>query len=310
MIFSTIDIGTNTILMVTVRADAIGDITVLGDEHGIARLGKGVDASRTILPAAIERLEGFLVRYRDIALGLGSERIVAFGTSALRDASNRQEVIAAMAHRTGITIEIISGEEEARLTYRGALFQLPVQSDSIAVLDIGGGSTEIAYGNGKDLEQGISLDVGAVRITERFLPQLPASEAQIAEARGMVREALDRSFELLPGSTVVGVAGTVTTLGAIESGIERFDAEALNGTWLSASAIASTLDRLSRLSTAEIAAIPQVSSGRADILLGGTIVLDEFMRRHALDKIMVSTRGVRFGMMLREVENMRAAGNI
>jgi exopolyphosphatase/guanosine-5'-triphosphate,3'-diphosphate pyrophosphatase len=308
VIFSTIDIGTNTVLMVTVEVDSSGTIHVLGDEHGIARLGKGVDASRRITREAAGRVESFLMRYRTIADELGATRIAAFGTSALRDAANRSELIAEIAARTGITIEILSGDDEARLTYRGALFGLPVDERPVAVLDIGGGSTEIATGTGPHFADGISLDIGAVRITERFLTELPAGTGNIAQARELARAALAGAIPLPSDVTAVGVAGTVTTLGAIEAGMERFDAERLNGTQLSTGAVTASVERLSRLTVEETAAIPQVTAGRADILLGGAIILDEFLRRYGLESITVSTRGVRYGVMLREVENAGAAG--
>ncbi len=310
MIFSTIDIGTNTILMVTVRVAPDGAITVLGDEHEIARLGKGVDASRKILPETIDRVEGFLRRYQEIAARLGSERIVAFGTSALRDAINRREFIDEIERRIGLRIEVLGGEEEAQLTFRGALFGLPVTDGPLAVLDIGGGSTEIATGDREHLRGAISLDIGAVRITERHLPQLPPTEAGLEEARRMAREILAGGIALPAGVTAIGVAGTVTTLGAIDAGIERFDAEELNGRRLASDTIDAVVERLARLSGEETAAIPQVSHGRADILLGGAIILQEFMRRYALPEIIVSTRGVRYGVMLREVERMTKAGRI
>ena len=304
MILSTIDIGTNTILMVTAEARPDGTIQILGDEHAIARLGKGVDASRTIVPETFSRMADFLLRYRQIAESHNAERILAFGTSALRDASNQQEFIAQMTERTGITIEVLSGNDEARWTYRGALFGIASaasQSPAVAVLDIGGGSTEIAVGNGSQLQNSISLDIGAVRAAERCFSGLPPSAAELANARKFACAELAKTFELPPQTIAVGVAGTVTTLGAMHAGMEQFNAEALNGRWLPAGFIHSTAERLAGLTLAETAAIPQINSGRADIILAGAIILDEFMRRYQLPALMVSTRGVRYGVMLREL---------
>lgn len=304
MIFSTIDIGTNTILMVTAAAGPDGTIQILGDEHAIARLGKGVDARRVIMPETFDRMADFLLRYRQIAESHNAERIVAFGTSALRDARNRQEFIAEMAARTGITIEVLSGHDEARWTYRGALFGIAGaarQSPAIAVIDIGGGSTEIAVGNGSELQNSISIDIGAVRVTERCFPNLPPSAAELASARTFACMELEKAFRLPPQTVAVGVAGTVTTLGAMHAGMNHFNAEELNGRWLPAGYIHSATERLAGLTLAETAAIPQINSGRADIILAGAIILDEFMRRYQLPALMVSTRGVRYGVMLREL---------
>ncbi len=301
MILSTIDIGTNTILMVTMNAHG-GAVRVLGDEHAIARLGRGVDSSRAIQPDAFDRVATHLQRYSAIAAGLGANRVVAYGTSALRDASNREQFIAEMALRTGIGIEVISGDDEARLTYRGALFGIATEGGEFGVLDIGGGSTEVALGAGGTLRHGASVDIGAVRITERYLKQLPADAEAVANARDAAEEILRAAPAIPAGTTVVGVAGTVTSLGAIALGMRAFNADALNGTRLSASAIADITARLTAMSLEHILELPGVHPDRADILPGGAMILDAFMRLNALETITVSTRGVRYGMALAELE--------
>jgi exopolyphosphatase/guanosine-5'-triphosphate,3'-diphosphate pyrophosphatase len=302
MTLSVIDIGTNTILMATLAVRRDGGIDILGDEHEIARLGKGVDASRRILPETFDRVAGYLDRYRAIAESLDSERIVAFGTSALRDAANRGEFIAAMRERTGIIIELLSGEEEAHLTYRGALFGHELGDGRHAVLDIGGGSTELAYGSRGKLERGASIDIGAVRITERFLSALPPDSGSIEAARRFAASMLAPLFDLPADAEVVGVAGTVTTLGAMAIGMPGFDADELNGTRLGSDEIGRITAELCAMPLESIAAIPQVHPARADILPGGAIILDEFMQRYDLPEIIVSTRGVRYGVALREIE--------
>jgi exopolyphosphatase/guanosine-5'-triphosphate,3'-diphosphate pyrophosphatase len=299
---SIIDLGTNTILMVTARIAPDGSITVLSDEHQIARLGRGVDASRRILPEAFDRVERFLLDYRAIAERLGSERILAFGTSALRDAANREEFVAEMIRRTGIAIDVIDGSDEAELTYRGALFGLTLQKEHQLVLDIGGGSTEIALGSNARLDKSISIDIGAVRISERYLKELPPSSDSIAAARSELASELARAFDLDSDVEAIGVAGTVTTLGAIDAGMQIWDAEQLDGWKLSAESITEQVARLERMTLEEIAAIPQIPAQRADVILGGSIILEEFMRRYALPSITVSTRGLRYGMLMREVE--------
>ena len=305
MTFSTIDLGTNTILMVTVKVDTDGAITVLDDRQEVARLGKGVDASMNIQPDAFDRVADFLQYYRTTARSLGSERIVAFGTSALRDARNQNEFVAAMKERTGIAFQIISGEEEAELTYEGALFGLGLKQDRIAVLDIGGGSTELALGElttkeERHLTQHISVDIGAVRITERYFQQQPPTQQALSEARMFAREQLSEMFSLPPETVAAGVAGTVTTLGAVSYGLQNGGAEELNGKTLSGDAIAQLTRKLSGMTLSEIISVPQIPTGRADVILGGSIILDEFMKHFGLEEIVVSTRGVRYGMMLKE----------
>ncbi|MBC8145071.1 MAG: hypothetical protein H7X80_05755, partial [bacterium] len=268
--------------------------------HEIARLGRGVDASRLILPEAFDRLEEFLSRYRSIARELGSHRIVAFGTSALRDARNRGEFIASMSERTGIDIEVLSGDDEALWTYLGALDGLSISGPRIGVLDIGGGSTEFAFGDGQHVDTAISVDVGAVRITERFLAALPPTSDALNAARAYAFEQCEHFGDVPPNATLVGVAGTVTTLGAIACGLEQFDAMELNGSRLTLEHVAEITARLSTMTLDETAAVPQISTGRADIILGGATILMAAMTKLGADEIVVSTRGVRYGIAIRE----------
>lgn len=295
MILSTIDIGTNTILMVTLEMLHDGSMRLVSDQHEIARLGKGVDASRRIQPDAFDRVAGYLEGYRESAIQLGADQIVAFGTSALRDATNRDEFCRAMRERTGVSIEILTGDEEAELTYHGALFGMDFSTDDCAVLDIGGGSTELAVGRDGRFLHGGSVDVGAVRITERHLSTAPVDAATIEIARRYARDILGTFIPLPNSTTVVGVAGTVTTLGAIAADIAEFNPTLLDGFSLSSRAIHAITERLSTLSVDEIRRIPQVHPERADLLLGGAIILDEFVAINSVAEVIVSTRGVRYG---------------
>jgi len=300
VVISSIDIGTNTILMATLDFAEDGSVRVLSDEHGIARLGKGVDASRRILPETFDRVAGYLDRYREIARSLGATTVVAFGTSALRDAVNRQEFIDAMTERTGIPLRVLEGNEEAVLTFRGALFGLVPFDGECAVLDIGGGSTELALGQPDGVvTQEASLDIGAVRITERFLLSAPPSAQSLHDARRWADKVVSGFFPIPSRARLIGVAGTVTTLGALSARLEQFDADVLNGYRLTAGTVAEWLDRLSTMSHDAIRALHAVHPDRADILLGGVVILDATMRRLGFQEITVSTRGLRYGMAAR-----------
>jgi len=303
MILSAIDLGTNTVLMVTLEQAEDGDVRVLADDHNIARLGRGVDSARTIAPDAFERVAGFLEQYRVRAESLGAGKIVAAGTSALRDAANREEFIEAMQERTGIALEVLSGDDEARLTYRGALFALPVESiDSLAVLDIGGGSTEVAVGHGTALARGSSLDVGAVRVTERVLGTGRPAPEQIAAARALVRSSLAALPSFPPGTRLVGVAGTVTTLGTMALGLDHHDDTLLHGSTLTLDYVRQSVEAMARLLPEDLRLLRGVHPERADILLGGALILQEIMEQMGWESITVSTRGLRYGVALRELE--------
>jgi exopolyphosphatase/guanosine-5'-triphosphate,3'-diphosphate pyrophosphatase len=294
---AAIDLGTNTILMVTGRRLRDGSMEVLDDAHEIARLGKGVDEARQISADAMDRVCRLLCQYRQRAEELGATRVRAFGTSALRDAANKTDLIRAAADQAGIQLVELSGTDEARQTFSGAIFGLNLQSSRYAVIDIGGGSTELALGKRGDVEQFQSVDVGAVRVTERFFPDLPPTAEQQRQAVLMIRQTLDELFEFPTDLQLVGVAGTVTTLAAIASGVERFDMRELDGYELSLAAVRELTQQLVQMSPAEISALPQVNDQRADIIGAGSLILRTFLQSHSLTSVTVSTRGIRYGLL-------------
>lgn len=295
---AVIDLGTNTVLMAIGSKEASGTITILGDYHQVGRLGKGVDESGKIMPETFERIGTIFQRYSQLAHEHGAESISAYGTSALRDASNRDDFIVAMKEVSDVDLFLLSGLDEARLTWEGALFGFPPDQREVIVLDIGGGSTEIARGKNALFSEGISLDVGAVRVTERFFQNtLPPSSEAVRNARSYCRNIFQEVDALPEKKMVVGVAGTVSTLGAIHQGVERFDADEINGTPLSYNWIHQKTEELLSLPLEALRAIPQITKGRADVISGGALVLDVFMEVFDVEEIIVSTRGVRYGLL-------------
>lgn len=294
---SAIDLGTNTILMVTGRLGPRGSVRILDDAHAIARLGRGVDAERRIAGDTVDRVCGFLAEYRRRAESHGARRIRAFGTSALRDSVNRAEFIDAVARRTGIELTELSGELEARYTFTGAGFGLDLPA-RYAVLDIGGGSTELAVGSAPGVERSQSIDVGAVRVTERCFGSLPPLPAHRTDADAVIDAALGELLELPEDLAVVGVAGTITTLGALDLGTPRFDAAGLDGHFLSAEAVRRLSDWLLEMTYEEVKALPQVNAARADIIGAGSLVLRRCLERLRCPEVIVSTRGIRYGLLL------------
>ena len=299
---SVIDLGTNTVLMVTGRVGPEGTVEILDDAHAIARLGQGVDARRRILPEAIDRVCKVLQGYRERARALGAEQISAHGTSALRDAANKAEFIARVRQATGIDLTEVPGAEEARLTFAGAGFGLDLPG-RYAVLDIGGGSTELAIGTTACLEQSGSVNVGAVRLTERFFPRLPPTPAQREAARSMILSELGRLPSYPDGVGLVGVAGTASTLGAMDKGLEHFDAEELNGHFLNQDRVEQLATWLLSLPLSRIRQIPQVHQQRADIIGAGALILQSALQMFRCPGLTVSTRGIRYGLL---VEALRA----
>ena len=305
MRISSIDIGTNTILLLIVEAKGGNIAKVLHDEQVIARLGKGVDEHRTINGETANRVAEFLFSYRGTSHKYRSEKIIAVGTSALRDASNKRGFCDEMLRRTGIAIEILSGVDEAEWTYRGALGDVGPKAQNFTVLDIGGGSTEIISGTSKAVSQKVSLDVGCVRLTERFLRTSPPTPREISECRSFVRSSLSIvDFAQLKDSCVIGVAGTLTTLAAIRLRLTRYDSSRVEGCVLKREEVGHVFDQLSVKTHEELMRVPQISPGRADILVAGMIILQEFLEAANLSEITVSDRGLRYGIILRELQRI------
>jgi exopolyphosphatase/guanosine-5'-triphosphate,3'-diphosphate pyrophosphatase len=304
MRLTAIDIGTNTILMLIADVSTDGTLSPVRDEQVIARLGKGVDANRSITPETTGRVLAHLRDYKQISESLHSEKIIAVGTSALRDASNRKEFIDTVRQEVGLEIAILSGDEEAELTYQGAVseFQDPNSNRSFAVLDIGGGSTELTIGKGTRITQKSSLDLGSVRLTERILQASPPSSPALQQTVSEIRDRISMFPPLPPQTKLIGVAGTVTTLAAIDLGLTEYDRSQVSGHFLSRATIEHVSKELNSRTIPQMAKdFPQIQPGRSDIIVAGVLILIESLRRFKVKGITVSDRGLRYGMALREI---------
>ncbi len=306
MRITAIDIGTNTVLMLIADFDDDGRIKTIKDEIAFPRLGRGVDESGFISPESIDRGLSVLKDYRKTSEAAGSERIIACGTSALRDSRNGNEVITRIRQEALIDVEILSGEQEALWTFLGTLSDFPRGSERFVVIDIGGGSTEITQGTHDIVERRQSLDLGCVRLTERFLHSTPPTSQELQRAKASARATLGNLREIDPGMYhLVGVAGTITTLAALDQDLSRFEPEKVDGYDLHIKKIKSIFEHLSVQTLEEIQSSPIVPAGRADILLAGILIIIEFMTIHRFERIRVSTRGLRYGLALREFERMK-----
>jgi exopolyphosphatase/guanosine-5'-triphosphate,3'-diphosphate pyrophosphatase len=293
---AAIDIGTNTCLMLIAEFDPNDGVKILADEHAIVRLGENVDKTRNISDEAYQRLAATLRRYAVIIQHFKVNRIEAVGTSALRDAINRDYIIAKLEREFGLRVEIISGTREAGLTYRGAMYGFDTTPEETAVIDIGGGSTEIAFGSLGVYGWGRSFDVGAVRLTERGITKssLPDIQQMLAELFTGANET-DWAHQ----TKLVAVAGTPTTLAAMRNKLSAFDRSKVHGEVLMRSEIESLLDEMLTVTTDElIVRYPAVPRGRADILPAGTVILIEAMKSLKMDEVTVSANGLRYGAAL------------
>ncbi|HXX62575.1 MAG TPA: Ppx/GppA family phosphatase [Bacteroidota bacterium] len=299
---AVIDIGTNTVLLLVARILRAGEITPLVYEQRVPRLGRGVDEKRHLDPDSIGRVIAVLREYQRLIAMYGPDRTVVCGTSALRDASNREEFARLVTAETGFTLEVLSGKDEAYWTYRGAISGV-AGIKRATVIDIGGGSTEIITGDALQIDERISLDIGSVRLTERILRHDPPSASELESAIEHVEDALAQASRFpFSGSTLVGVAGTATALAALAQGLKTFNIASVSGFLLSRETLEGLFRSLRALPSSEIRALSDVMEGRSDVITAGALIAREFMEHFKFQSMLVSERGVRYGIALREAE--------
>lgn len=304
MIRSSIDIGTNSVLLLV--ADCSNkSINVLHEELQIPRLGQGVDQSSALSEEAQQRVLDVLNTYKtyldESDPALSTETVVT-ATSAVRDALNREEFLEKIKELTGWDVVLLSGNDEAQVTYRGALSVIDVgwQNAGNVVLDIGGGSTEIAVGRGTTLSGYVSLDMGSVRFSERFLDHDPPLADEISSARDEIRRMLAGGIKK-PEHTenLIGVAGTVTSLAGIELGLDSYDASKINGHRCSRDFLETIIAEFQDMSSGEIEhTYPVFLKGRGDVITGGFLILSEVMAWAGFEEVIVSTGGIRHGILI------------
>ncbi len=302
MIVSSIDLGTNTVLLLIANIDSDGVITTLEQQQRIPRLGRDVDASNAISISAFDRIAWIFNEYRAISQQFQATNLVACATSAVRDASNRREFLDYLRKVTTIDVEVLTGEEEARLSYEGSLSGLERTSHHYAVLDIGGGSTELTYParEGSHLNRH-SFQIGSVRISERFFRHDPPLEEEIGLAQRFVLSEMSAVRSTGLGAyQLVGVAGTATTLACLDQGLSEFDAQKVSGYELPDDRIASWFTRLRSMPSAEIRQLSEAAEGRADILTAGVLIMNEVLKLFGFRNLLVSDRGLRYGLVIRE----------
>ena len=298
MTIASIDIGTNTILLLIADVDTDGQITVRTEEQRIPRLGRGVDKRGVLGEDAMTRAIRALKEYVRIIRKCGVDTTIVCGTSALRDAANRGRFIDRVGKETGLTVEVLSGDEEAEWTYKGAISGVQGVGRG-TVVDIGGGSTEISLGDARHVEKKISLPLGSVRLTEKAFLHDPPSGVELESAIEIVEQSLQHA-PTFAGSTLIGVAGTATSLAILAQGLPDFDMRAVTGFRLRRDRVEELFQMLSTLPSARVRSLSSVMQGRHDIILAGTLILREIMFHFGFDELIVSERGVRYGLVLRE----------
>lgn len=292
---AALDLGTNTFLCLIADVEN-GEITrVISDQARVVRLGQGVHQSRSFHPEALRRADECLRDYAEEIRRHNVSRIVAAATSAARDVTNREELLQ-IGRRHGIDIEVISGEREAECTFAGTI-DGPIESE-IAIIDVGGGSTEFILGDQTGITKKVSVDVGSVRLTELFVTKHPVAKDEMLALRKYIDEKMEQARRELGDRApkrVVAVAGTPTTLAALDMGLP-FDAHLVHGYQLELTKLRAWIERLASMTVKERQALGGMDAKRADVIVAGALILylgGEHFQSTALE---VSVRGLRYGL--------------
>jgi len=298
---AAIDIGTNTTRLIVADIDIdAGALHELERRTAITRLGEGVDESGRLATDAIGRVHEKLAEYRTLIDVHKPDSVLTVATSAVRDASNGEQFLAEIEHRFGTPTKLLSGEEEALLAFRGTTYGRKL-SGRVLVVDIGGGSTELVLGDERGPSFHTSLDVGAVRLSERFLHADPPIEEELARCAEAVRALIDEQVPtdlLRSPEAAIGNAGTVTTIAALAQNLPAYERERVHGYRISREAVEAQLARLASLPLAERRKVPALEPERAPVIVGGAIILRELLDAFSLAEIEASELDILDGAAL------------
>ncbi|WP_433300891.1 exopolyphosphatase [Actinoplanes sp. CA-030573] len=293
---AAIDCGTNSIRLLIADV-ASGRLTDISRRMEIVRLGEGVDRTGRLSDAALSRTRKALISYASEIADLGISHVRMCATSASRDASNAAEFRAMVRGVLGVDPEVITGDEEARLSFAGAVAGLDAEPPYL-IFDIGGGSTEFVTGS-RAVERAISMDIGCVRMTERHLHSDPPTEAEIAAASSDISDAVDAALAAVSapaGVTLVGLAGTVTTVTALALGLPSYQADRIHHARITRDQVAAVAGKLLGMTVAERLALPVMHPGRADVIGGGALILQIIMDRAGASSVIASEHDILDGI--------------
>jgi len=335
----TIDLGTNTILLLVVELEDDGAFRVLTDRAEIARLGAGMDRTRSLSAAGVERALEVLREYVHTCRNLGVDEVTAAGTSALRDALNAKSFLARLKHELNLDLRVLSGREEAAYSYLAVEKGLHLDAKDVLVVDVGGGSTEFIWASDGELHGLASLDLGSVRLTERYLPSDPARKEECEQVIrvvdqsvnklladwGVLRQAQDRllrqaqdmALRQVQGESsrpaggesrrtaMVGIAGTFTTLSAVQKGLAHYSHSEVHGSRLSRAEVERQVELYRGKTVAERKQIAGLEPKRADVILAGALAIERIMKLFGIDEAIVSDQGIRYGLLYEKIAASR-----
>jgi exopolyphosphatase / guanosine-5'-triphosphate,3'-diphosphate pyrophosphatase len=298
-----VDIGTNSTRLLVADVDD-GRVADIERETRVTRLGEGVDERRRLLPVPIARVRNVLSDYRRTAERLGADRTLAIATSAIRDAENGEAFLGEIEWSYGFATRLLSGHDEALMTYRGVASERGVGAGTV-IVDIGGGSTELIAGEPDGVRWHDSLDIGSVRLTERFLHSDPPTGSELSACAAAVHALL---AERVPDeirertAAAIGVAGTITSLAALALGLDEYDRERVHGSHLTAAELSDQLDRLAAVPVAERRTLRPLDPERAPVIVAGAVIAHEVLSFFGLGELEISERDILDGAALAAAE--------
>ena len=295
---AAVDCGTNTFRLLVASRAADGALVEHDRRLSYVRLGQGVDSSREFHPDALARADAALAEFAEVIKALDVERVRVVATSATRDAHNRATFFASVRNHLGVEAEVISGDEEAQLSFTGAMSGGCAGGDPVLVVDSGGGSTELIRGRlDGTIDAAVSIDLGSRRVRERYFADDPPTPAQIEAARTVIQAALaDRNLADI--ATFIGVAGTMTTMSALAQRLEVYDRDKVHGSTISRERVAEVTNQLLAMTSDEIVAMGPVPPERAQVLSAGALIVNEIAQQVGTDVFTVSEADLLDGVVL------------
>ncbi len=300
MKFASIDIGTNTVLLLIAKVEA-GKIHPLYEKETVARLGEGLQKNGVLLQEAMDRTIQTLTQYVKQSQEMGVREIFAAGTSALREARNSREFLKLAEEKVGLSVEVISGEEEARLSFLAVVKDLQESQEPTLVVDIGGGSSEFILGKGDQIDQWVSLPLGSVRFAEEFLRSDPIQEEEWERMEKKIREFLRGIPRSREKASMVAVGGTATTLASVEQALQDFIPEKIHHFVLKREALKNQLLLYRSKTIEERRKIPGLPPSRADVIPAGGAILYSAMEALESPAALISCHGVRYGLVYKKL---------
>jgi exopolyphosphatase/guanosine-5'-triphosphate,3'-diphosphate pyrophosphatase len=295
---AVIDVGTNSVKFLVAARATTGEWRRVVDRAEVTRLGEGLEQSGAMSDQAVERTATAIAGMVDEARTHGVTEIAAVGTAGLRMATNRADLVDEVTARTGVEIEVISGDEETRLAYLATAAALGLGEGSLVVVDTGGGSTQFTFGHAGEIDERFSVDVGAVRYTDRFRLDQPVDPEGLAEALAAISDDLTRLDDRPSPETLVGMGGAITNMTAVELGLAAYDPDRVHGAVLSLDSLDRQIERYRSVDADERRSIVGLQPSRAEVILAGACIVRTVMLKLGKEALTVSDRGLRHGVLV------------